>query len=557
MGPPLLRLSFFCLVAFFPLSANFSPNRVLFLLNHGQIDQAVCQYEKIQEQKGKHDFELLHQMCLSLLEFSMRSSSPEDQLLAVFGAGLALNDQTFYLLEQGLRSSYPQIQVAALSFLAQSQNDEAYSLIEKLLGSPYGIIRLEAAYQLAKIKHPKATAQIEALMQKVPPEALPIFPKMLALIGDASALKILRKCMSHTNHEVRIAAILGSAEFGRDDLLPQIRKLASQHDARQQETAAFALGIFQDHHSKQILARLAGSPHSPVRLAALKSLIMLGEKDKILQIEQLALQGDLFAIQCLGEIPHTEETLFEIANSNNLLLRLNGSLALLKRNDRRSLLGILEILVRDNRDLAYTEMTTPGKALTAWRAVPSASHQGEESSLLIELSLAFREEILTQCLELPAKDFLALARHLFDKKQNDLVPLLINLLINLDTRESIDLLKELQQKTGAPLIRNYASLALVKLKEEGPYMDLLGQSILNKQEIDMMKFRTLIPFELREEGSHFELLPHESARLLIESLEVLSETDPHVGINILLTLLKEGHSRNRPVIAGLILQISN
>lgn len=532
-------------------------NRVLFLLSQGQIPLAIDEYKKIQEIKGKHDFELLHSMCLSLLDLNMKSSAAEDQLMAVYGAGISLNERTFYLLEQGLKSSFPQIQVIALNFLARSGHDEGYTLIERLLGSPYVMIRLEAAYQLALIKHPKATVQVEALMQKVPPAAMPLFPKLLALIGDVSALKILRKNLSHTNHEVRIAAIRASAEFGRDELLPQIRKLASQCDARQQETAAFALGVFQDYHSKKVLASLAESPHIPVRIAALKSLISLGEKDKIRHLRQLALQGNLFAIQCLGDIPHTEEILAQIAASSDLALRLNGSLALLKRKDRRCIPGILEILVRDSRDLAFTESTTPGKALTAWRAIPSASHQGEESALLLELSLAFREEVLTECLELPESDFLALARYLFEKKQNDLAPLLINLLINLDTKETVTLLKELQQKAGAPLIRNYAALALVKLKEEGSYMDLLKQSILHKQDIEIVKFRTLVPFELREEGSHFELLPHESARLLIESLEALSEIDPSEGINLLLTLLQEGHPRNTPIIAGIILQISN
>lgn len=557
MGPSNLIFLTLFLLALTPLWGDFSSNRVLFLINQGGVDQAVDQYRAIQKEKGKHDFELLHQMCFSVLDSSMKSLTPEDQLMAVFGAGIAQSDQTFYLLEQGLKSPFAQIQVIALNFLAHSQNDGAYHLIEKQLGSPYGSIRLEAAYQLAKIKHPKATAQVEALMQKVPPSALFIFPKLLALIGDASALKILRKSMSHVDPEVRIAAILGATEFGRDDLLPQIRKLASQTDSKQQETAAYALGIFQDNHSKKILKRLSDSPHTPVKIAALNSLIMLGEKEKILELQQLALQGNLFAIQCLGEISHTEDTLFKIAKSPNLFLRLNGSLALLNRKDERCLPGIMEILLRDSRDLAFAEINTPGKSLKAWRAIPSASHQGEEAPLLLELSLAFREEILTKCIELPESDFLAVARYLFYKNQNDLVPLLINLLINLDTKEAVALLKELQQKAGAPLIRNYAALALVKLKEEGPYQEILKQSILDKQEIDMIKFRTLIPFDLREEGSHFEILPHESARLLIESVEVLSEIDPLEGVNLLLTLLKEGHPRNRPVIAGMLLQISN
>ena len=50
---------------------------------------------------------------------------------------------------------------------------------------------------------------------------------------------------------------------------------------------------------------------------------------------------------------------------------------------------------------------------------------------LSALSMHLREVLLKESLELPEKDFLRLAAHIFDSKQNDLIPLLVSLLQNL------------------------------------------------------------------------------------------------------------------------------
>lgn len=496
-------------------------------------------------------------MSLILLDRGFKSKEPEDQLMSIYGAGVAMNDRASYVLEEGLKSPYPQIQVASMHFLGGTQNDHAYELINKMMGSPHPLIRLEAALQLAKIKHPKATAQIESLMQKVDPLAAPVFPQLFALVGDDASIKILRKLLNHPNHEVRIASMIGAASNGRDDLLPQIRKLASQHDVRQQEAACLALGVFQDQQSEPILRKLSGSPHGPVRVAALKSLYILGIKESATLLQELAEEGDLFAIDTLGMIPGSENTLANICQSPNIHVRLNAILSLLKLKDKRCLSGLFEILISDPRDLAFAEVSTPGKGLKAWKAIPCANHQGEEAALLLELSLQFKETVLTLALELEEEYFLFLANKLFEAKQNDLVPILVHLLANLDTEDSIALLKNVQQKAGAPLIRAYATLGLVKLKEDGPYNDQLKEWIISAQNLDIMKFRTFVPFDLRDVTSSYELTPEETSKFLIESIQVLAETQEQDSIHLLLQLLKDGHPRNRPVIAGLILRVAN
>lgn len=536
--------------------SSYESNRVLFLINQGDIPAALDLYDEIVKQRGKHQFELLQQMSLLLLDQGFKSDEPEVQLMAIFGAGIAMNDQAFYLLEEGLRSPFPQIQVIALNFLGRTQQDRACELINRMMASPYPIIRLEAGYQLALLKHPKATLQIEALMAKMPPAVMPLFAKLFAIVGDHDALKILKKMLTNPDPEVRIAAIISASELGRDDLLPPIRKLAAQHEARQQEAVAYALGTFKDQQSIEALKKLSMSPHATVKLAALHALYELGEKENVEQMVNLAKNGDLFAIRVLGNVEESKDTLAALSKSEKLPYRLNASLSLLQMKDSRCLPGIAEILVRDMRDLAFTEVTSSGKALTAWKAIPSASHHGEESSILLELSLAFREEVLRQSLELPEKDFLQLAALLFATKQNDLIPLLTTLLINLDTPNAVQLLKQQQQKAGAPLIRNYATLALVKLKEDGPYLDTLKQWVESQQVLDIMKFRTFVPFDLRETPTAFELTPQETARLLVEALEILLESDENQGIDILLKVLRNGHPRNRFVIAGSILHVA-
>lgn len=542
---------YFCLV-FAPL-LGFEQNRILFLMTQGNLQEAVDAYQNYKQTKGKHDFELLQQLSLLLLENGIKSSKPEEQLMALFGASIANNDPSIYLLEEGLRSSFPQIQLVAINCLGKSQNDHAYELINKAIGSPHPIIRLEAAYQIALKKHPKACAQVDALMQKLPAVLAPLFPQIFALIGDEDSTKILKKLMNNPNHLVRIATILSVMKHGRDDLLPQIRKLSTQHDVGQQEAAAYALGVFKDESSRPVLENLSRSSHPTVKIAALIALHNLGDQDRLQELQTLALQGNPFAIYALKDIPGTESTLAKLASSDNTSIRLNATLGLLALKDRRSLPGVVEILFRDIRDLAFTEVSSPGRALTYWKAVPSASQQSEDASVLLELSLGFREDVLQECLELSPQDFLKLSEFLFNKKQNDLIPMLVALLVNMDSKEAIDLLKAQQQKIGAPLIRNYSTLGLVKLKEEGPYRQTLKEWVVKQQEIDMLQFRAFVPFDMREPHSTYELTPQETARLLVESLELLSEEEDDEGIDLLLQVLKEGHSKNRYLIAGLLL----
>jgi HEAT repeat protein len=527
---------------------------ILFMMQSGDPTKAIELYKQQYQESGQHDFELLQQIATILLDQGYRSRDPEVQVLTLFGAGISANESMAYILEAGLNNPNPQIQMIALNFLANFQSDAADEAINRAMSSNSLPIRLEIAFCLAKKKYPTALGQAETLMHKMDRQLWVLFPQIFAMLGDPRSIAILRRLMNDPNEEVRIEAILNAARFERDDLLPQIRNLSTHLNNGQQEACAVALGTMRDEDSIPTLEEMAHSSSSPVRLAAWTALYRLGKKEYLTQVLETAREHDPFAISALGEMEGSEETLFQLMNENNLQVRINAALALLERQDPRCLKGVAEVLLRDARDLAFIRVTSRGRALSAWKAVPSAQQVYKDTPLVDELSTSMRESTLEKALDLPEKDFLLLAHSLFERQQNDLVPTLVGLLENLHTPAAIDLLKLHLQKVGAPLVRNYCNLALFRMKESGPYADNLRRWITSKQDLDLIQFRPLIPWEMRFEDNLYQLTAKETSQLLIESIEALAAARDDSCIETLLEAIQNGNAKNKYALTGLLMR---
>lgn len=530
-----------------------SRSRILYLLQSGNEAAALDLYQDYYQNIGKHDSELLEQVALLLIEKGYRTKNPETQLLALYGAGISHNEKVLNILQEGLASPVPQLQIISLNFLSRLQSDEADETLNRAMSSNYLLIRLEAAFHLAQKKARKAVGQIDSLMNKVDPELHPIFPQLFALAGTTEAVKILRKLLNNPYEKVRIEAILSAARSGRDDLLPIIRILATHHSPSQQEACAWALGTLKDEASIPRLEILACSTAPYVRLAANHALYELGQKERRTELEKDAQSGNLFAIRLLGEIDGAENTLFNLTQNTNLQIKTNATLALLERKDKRCLLTLAEIILRDPRDLAFVETPSMGGAFKAWKVTPSARQSFKDNPMPHELSLNMRETVLTQAMNLPEEEFIQLARVIFETQQNELIPTLVGLLESMQTPSAIQLLKIYQQKAGAPLIRNYCNLALFNMKEEGPYADNLREWILKQEKTALIEFRPFVPWELRDPLSTYQLTPHETSRLLIEAFQSMASCQDEQGINTILHAIQHGNEKNRYALAGLLM----
>lgn len=530
-------------------------SRILYLLQAGQCSTALGLYREQIALTGSHDRELLQQIGISLLEQGYRTRDPEIQFLVLYGAGIALNQQVLYLLEEGIKSPEPLLQLVALNFLSRYQDDSADEAINRAMSSNSLLIRFEGALRLAEKRAPNAVGQTEALMCKVPPVLLPLFPQIYAMAGTKNAIKELRKLLVNPDEKVRVASILSVAKYRRDDLLPLIRTLSAHHATAQQEAVAYALGELRDEDSAPKLQELALNKTPSVRLAALYALYQLGREEMRLPIEAMAKAQDLFAITLLGEMHETVPVLEELIKSENNQVRLNAAIALLKQKEVRCLPVLVELLIRDSRDLALTLTSSLGTTLKAFKVVPCATQNFENDPSQIEHSLALREELLERAAELPEENFLQLARSILESRQSDLVPSLAGLLEKMHSPAATGLLEQYQQKMGAPLIRNYCTLVLFHQNREGPYRENL-LSWMDKQQKEEILFRPLVSREMTDLGSSFQLTPREASQLFLEALEVLAEKDENLCLDLLLNAIQYGHRKNKYTLAGVLIRVA-
>jgi HEAT repeat protein len=537
-----------------PAEETATSRRILYLAHQGKTADAIDLYRTYTKARQQADYELLQQLGLGLLESGFASNDAEAQLMAVFGAGIAAHDQAACLLSSGLDSPHPEVQLVSLDLLAKLGNDDADSLINRAASSEQPLIRLTALYYLAQKKHPLAMGQIEALYYKVPPELRVIFPQFFALSGDPRAILQLRRMLHDSEEDVRLEAIVCIGEQGRDDLLPQIRTRLAHPHPKEQEACAAVVGKLADQRSIPRLRKISQSKVLEVRLAAKQALYRLGQQDVRPEVEALAKEGNLFAIALLGEMEGSEECLYGLMRHPNIQIRCNATLALVKRRDPRCIEGLADILIKDARDLGFAEGHSRGKSLSQWRVMASATQVLAETPLALELSTALRERTLAACIDLPQQTFLNLADAILERQQNDLVPITVELLEQMGNTAAIDLLKKHQQKIGAPLVRNYCTLALYKIGEPGPYGEKLRQWLVDQRQVEMMSFRPFVPLELREEGEPYALTPKETSRLFIASIEALGNQHDAQGLDVLLDLIRDGNPKNRFALAGLLMR---
>ncbi len=543
------------LTSLFPLLASFPTEvsgQMLYALHRGEVEKAFEGYISYAEESQSQDFALLQQAAKALLEKGIASKDQEIELLCMFGAGVATSSEMIPLLERGLFSEEIRTQLIALSYLARLQDDAADRLLHNCLSSPLLLIRLEALLHLAERNNPSVIGHLLSLMPKVPVEIKPLFSQIAIHIEGGEGNRFLRQMLADPDLHVRVEAIQIVAEAGRDDFLPAIRTLALGASYLQQESCALAFGLLKDHLSIDKLKEWATSRQESVSLAATISLYQLGEISYLSQIEEAAKKGSLFAISALGTLQEGKETLAELLHANDRDVRINAILSLLKSQDRRALSHLEEILIEDLRDTAFWKVSSPCGGLKAWKTIPSGKSQEKSYPGILGQTLALREEVLIHCLEFEERVFLSIARRIFQKREQALVPIVIELLENKKSEHVIQFLKEGCQRAGAPLIRNYCTLALYRLNEEGPYEEQLISWIKASGSEELIRFKE--ENEKQPLIDSYQLNPEETSRFLIDVCEALASAQNQSGIFALIHTIAHGNPKNRYALAGLLMR---
>jgi HEAT repeat protein len=526
----------------------------LFLMQQNQVDEALNRYREYCALAGHPDFEVLQQMGLIMLQKGIQEEDPQAYLMTLFGAGISGSSRALEILEKGIDHSDPQVQLLALHFIAQFEDDRTSELLNRAMSSDFLSTRMEAAFYMCQRKHPHAVGQIEGLMFRLPPVFKPYFPSFFAILGTNDATAVLKRLLEDPDPHVRVESILNVAKTGRDDFLPMLRKRLSHSHVMEVEATIFSIGILKDGSSHAKLKKLAESPTESIRLAAATALLQLGDRSAVSSIVEMAKKHNLFAIFCLGSISETEETLAELVKSGDLQVRTNAALALLQRRDARCLPALNELFIADARDLAFQPFPSVGRTLTAFKAIPSAELRSKDPMTDLSYSIALREHFLREAIHLPEEHFLNIARLIFQKQQNDLVPTLIVLLENLRTDGAITLLKEGAAKISSPLIRDYCHLALYRLKEDGPYEEYINHWVMRQKQAELIRLRPLLPWKYRMTQSDYTLTAEETSRLLIDAFLSIANRRDEKSISFLLDAIQHGNPQHRYALMGLLMR---
>lgn len=546
--PLILLLLFSKLFAAFPEEVA---SRVLYMTHRGQVEQALELYLEQVKDGEEHDFSLLQKVGETILTTGSSSSDAEIQQLCLFGAGIAQSPYFIPVLEKGIRSHDMKSQLIALNFLSRYLDDTADFLLIESLSSPFLLTRLEACFQLALKRNPIVVDHLMALYYKVPPQVRVLFPQIMINIDNGMANQMMQHYLADQDFAVRAEAIINIAKHKRDDFLPQVRSIAEHAHFIQQEAAALCIGEMRDRSSLPILQRLATSKQGEVRLAALVALCRLGDEKAIEELLSEAEKHNLFAIAALGSVEenHSKKLLLSLAESEDRDVAINASLVLLQQKNRACLPKLRPLLA--NRDLGFIRSATAAGSLAAWKVTGSASQKEKKLMGITARSDQLRHEILAGCVELPEEDFLSLAQFIFDAQENSLIPLLVELLANHRTEASLHLLRQMQQKAGAPYIRNYCNLALYKLGEKGPYEEKLIEWIAQSEDTMLIQLKEE---KAVERQTQFTLSPEETSRFFIEALESMLMRQSQKGIEALIHTIAYGNPKNRYALAGLLIR---
>lgn len=531
------------------------PSHILFLINRGESERALIEYMRYRNEVGHHEPELLEEMAISLLHQGITSKSDDVQMISMMGAKAAKVLCPLHIFEEALHSQSPYVQAAALATLAEMHEDYTDELLLEGMHSKFFMIRVQTAYFLAQRGTKGACGQIESLMRKLPGQFWPHFPELYAQLGTSDATALLKSLLNHKILPVRLSTLFAITKYGRDDMLPSIRALATHVDPFEQEMAAFSLGHFGDIGSKEILERLAKSPSACVKLSALRALLQIGEEQHFAEIIKMAEKKNLFAIYLLHKWERGKETLVKLLQDDDINVRLNATVALLKLKEPRVLGALGEFLIKTQADLGFEPQLSDGGSMRAWRVKKLASAiPKEEGERLFMLTRAFRGEMLIDALELGEKHFLRIAHQIFYLRQRELIPVLVRALENRNSPATRQILQEYAREMGMPLIRGYCNLALYRLKADGFDSKAFVEWIREEQGKNLFRFEKKSGWKRKKKAlTSYELAPSEISQLLFETYEAIGLSHEPGAIDLLLDAMAYGNRDNRYALAGLLL----
>ncbi len=515
------------------------------------VEDTVASIEKLQSLPDRSRYRVhLEELASQLFQKLATSKEADTVIMTLLATTSCHHPLSRTISKELIRAEHPIIQLAAVQALSSLNTSDADYILTEALRSDYPVIRLEAGWRLASKRTHDAFFHIDALSHKLPDVFLPYMPELFAIEGSSASLHRLRQLLFDTNEEVIIETLVA---IGRHSITGMSSLIVGMdhHSPALLEAQAFALRVCDTDSAREKLHKLAAHPEPCVRVQAALSLVNLGETGYHATIEELARQGDLFAVAALGgcEEPFNAQNL----NNQSRIFQANLALSLLSQRDATCLPALQALLCLPDDQILYGSPSV-GHSLSYWDIVSTGAFEEELFDTLKEQSLVAKESMLVQALELNEAAFEEISATIFEEGRIDLYPCLLQLLENQQSEKTIALLQQEANRVGAPYNRAFATLALVRLGLEADEEALVSILDFSREKKDQ-PWRTPLPWMtlLHSEEKNTSQQAAATAQLYISAIETLAERGTPESIEILTKELTKTPKKYLPFVVASLL----
>lgn len=528
-----------------------SKSQISYFLQRRHFPEAIWVYQQQAYLAKQHDPLAIEKIATAILSEGIESPDINKRLVAYHSMIACTYIPSVEQLKSAMQTTHPGLQLAAIYLLKQHTGDRSEEILRQGLLSPFPIIQLTTAQAIAQKKFPKAYALLESLLYKIPTSLHIYFPEFFATLDTVESRRKVVHFINGSDEKIRIAAIISAMQHQLEEALPYFRIILTHTNPLEQEACLFGLSHMNDTSCLSRMKELTKSACEEVALASSFALYSLGHHEYYTTIIKLAEKENLFATALLGAIFEGTHSLYGLLKNPNFTVRINAALSLLQLRDHKCLPVIMEILQAARQGTVFCQVTSQGGCMHYIKPQTSLPIINKGLALKSKQdSAAIVEKVILQTSELTEKDFLVVAHYLLESNYSSLIPLITQLLENLQTPEAISILEAGVSKLGCPLIRGYSQVALFKLGRY-PLSRSLHQFLENSLRLSLVSYE-----EIRNKKNIgiFTLEPEENLRLVLTWMQAIASESCELSIDILLEAIRNSHELNRYILAGLLLQ---
>lgn len=531
------------------VSHHFSEGSFLPPVRSSTLDETISSIQHLTTRDRTLYRRHLEELATQIFHLTALSQDQDAVIMALLAAASSHHPFSRSLSRSLLTSSSPIVQLTAVQALAVLDTSDAASFLIDALRSDYPIVRLEAAWQIAQKRISDAFFHLDALSYKLPPPLLSWMPELFALEGSSSSVHKLHQLLFGTDESVVVETLLAIGRHNISSFEEAVVNFQS-HSPAVLEAVAFSLRNFDSENSRSRLLELSSHQDPCVRIQAALSLTNLGDPSHEEDIIQLSQEGNLFALSALQSIESDIPPLSLGSRSS----KINLAVSLLEKKNCECIPTIVELLCLPNDEILSISRSV-GESLSYIDVMQFAAFPRDVWPTLHEQSLRIKEALLTQSLELPESDFLAIARSVFASGCIELYPCLIHLLENQRSQTVVDLLREEANRVGAPYNRAFATVALVNLGIETDETNILPILDLSRNE-QSQPWRFPLPWMVSPDGTTPQQHEAATTRLYIEAIDTLAQRASDASQKILTQEVEKAPMYLKPCIVSALLHAS-